>query len=54
MRLACNAFHVGLFIPLPDGVAGAAACLVALNHLGDHLGSKPRYGADCLPKDPLK
>jgi hypothetical protein len=38
--LACNAFHVG-WIPLPDGVAVAAACRVALNHLGDHLGKQP-------------
>jgi hypothetical protein len=25
-------------VGLPRGAAGAAACLVAFNHLGDHLG----------------
>jgi hypothetical protein len=27
-----------LYVGLPRGAAGAAACLVAFNHLGDHLG----------------
>jgi hypothetical protein len=35
----------GLDVGLPGSVAGAAACVVALNHLGDHLGKQVTLGA---------